>query len=211
MIKEGKLMASYPETWKSLRRRQRPIPRTWRWSRFPGSEGELGVYPNHVPVLTTLNRASCAWSKDGKETSLAVGEGFVEITGDRVSVLTDMALEAQVIDEAAAEKRRRARAGRDEGRSLRRRSRRDPGFACKRRSRNCTSNAGGIPSCSSARNCTRPINSPLSPATAFTRGSSRARHEQQAFGRFSLLLSKGRPKRNLVSSSMKFAGCASVN
>ena len=41
--------------------------------------------------------------KDGRETSLAVGEGFVEIKGDAVSVLTDMALESEKIDTAAAE------------------------------------------------------------------------------------------------------------
>ena len=42
--------------------------------------------------------------KDGRETTLAVGEGFVEIKGDAVSVLTDMALEAERIDVGAAEK-----------------------------------------------------------------------------------------------------------
>jgi F-type H+-transporting ATPase subunit epsilon len=41
--------------------------------------------------------------KGGKETFLAIGEGFVEITGTTVSVLTDMALEPAVIDENAAE------------------------------------------------------------------------------------------------------------
>ena len=41
--------------------------------------------------------------KDGRETALAVGEGFVEIKGDAVSVLTDMALEAERIDVGAAE------------------------------------------------------------------------------------------------------------
>ena len=70
---------------------------------LPGSEGELGVYPNHVPLLTTLNPGELRVLKGGKETFLAIGEGFVEITGSSVSVLTDMALEAAVIDESAAE------------------------------------------------------------------------------------------------------------
>ena len=70
---------------------------------LPGSEGELGVYPNHVPLLTTLNPGELRVLKDGRESSLAVGEGFVEITGDAVSVLTDMALEPAAIDEHAAE------------------------------------------------------------------------------------------------------------
>jgi F-type H+-transporting ATPase subunit epsilon len=70
---------------------------------LPGSEGELGVYPNHVPLLTTLNPGELRVLKGGKESFLAIGEGFVEITGSTVSVLTDMALAPAVIDESAAE------------------------------------------------------------------------------------------------------------
>ena len=70
---------------------------------LPGSEGELGVYPNHVPLLTTLNPGELRVLKGGKETFLAIGEGFVEITGSTVSVLTDMAIKPAAIDESAAE------------------------------------------------------------------------------------------------------------
>ena len=70
---------------------------------LPGSEGEFGVYPRHVPLLTTLVPGELRVLKNGRETSMAVGEGFVEITADAVSVLTDMALEAEKIDVAAAE------------------------------------------------------------------------------------------------------------
>ena len=70
---------------------------------LPGSEGELGVYPMHVPLLTTLKPGEIRVLKDGKESFLAVGEGFVEITASAVSILTDMALESQQIDVAAAE------------------------------------------------------------------------------------------------------------
>ena len=70
---------------------------------LPGSEGELGVYPKHVPVLTTLKPGELRVLKNGRETSMAVGEGFVEIKADAVSVLTDMALEAEKIDIASAE------------------------------------------------------------------------------------------------------------
>ena len=68
-----------------------------------GAEGELGVYPNHVPLLTTLKPGELRVLKDGRESFLAVGEGFVEITGKSVSVLTDLAMEAANIDESAAE------------------------------------------------------------------------------------------------------------
>jgi F-type H+-transporting ATPase subunit epsilon len=70
---------------------------------LPGAEGELGVYPNHVPVMTTLKPGELRVVKDGQATSMAVGEGFVEIKGDSVSVLTDMALQSEKIDLAAAE------------------------------------------------------------------------------------------------------------
>lgn len=70
---------------------------------LPGAEGELGVYPNHVPLLTTLKPGELRVLKGGRESFLAVGEGFVEIKGDSVSVLTDMALESSLIDVPAAE------------------------------------------------------------------------------------------------------------
>jgi len=70
---------------------------------LPGSEGELGVYPKHVPLLTTLVPGELRVLKDGRETLMAIGEGFVEIRTDGVSVLTDMALESEKIDISAAE------------------------------------------------------------------------------------------------------------
>ena len=74
---------------------------------LPGSEGEMGVYPEHVPLLTRIVPGELAVRKGAQELFLAVGEGFVEITGDHVSVLTDMAMEAKSIDEAKAEEARR--------------------------------------------------------------------------------------------------------
>lgn len=70
---------------------------------IPGVEGELGILPNHVPLMTQLLPGELRVTKNGAELLLAVGEGFVEITQDHVSVLTDMAVEEKDIDEAAAE------------------------------------------------------------------------------------------------------------
>jgi F-type H+-transporting ATPase subunit epsilon len=53
--------------------------------------------------LTTLRPGELRVLKDGRETFLAVGEGFVEIKADAVSVLTDMALASEQIDSGAAE------------------------------------------------------------------------------------------------------------
>ena len=74
---------------------------------LPGTEGEMGVYPNHVPLMTQLAPGEVIVRKDGHDTFLAVGEGFVEITGDHVAILTDMAVKADNIDETKAEEARR--------------------------------------------------------------------------------------------------------
>lgn len=70
---------------------------------LPAVEGEMGVYPMHVPLMTQIHPGELVVTKNGQRTYLAVGEGFVEITQTRVSVLTDMAIEEQAIDEGAAE------------------------------------------------------------------------------------------------------------
>lgn len=74
---------------------------------LPGSEGEMGIYPNHVPLMTQVAAGEVAARRNGKDEYLAVGEGFVEITGERVAILTDMAIKAENIDEAKAEEARR--------------------------------------------------------------------------------------------------------
>ena len=73
---------------------------------LPGSEGEMGIYPNHVPLMTQLVSGEIIARKDGRDHFLAVGEGFVEITGERVAIMTDMAIKAENIDEAKAEEAR---------------------------------------------------------------------------------------------------------
>ncbi len=74
---------------------------------LPGVEGEMGVYPQHVPLMTQLVPGEIIVRKDGQDTFLAVGDGFVEITGERVAILTDMAIPSDQIDEAKAEEARR--------------------------------------------------------------------------------------------------------
>lgn len=70
---------------------------------LPGADGEMGVYPQHVPVLTTLKPGELRVLKSGRETFLAIGSGFAEVTPDSISILTDMAMESAAIDEQAAE------------------------------------------------------------------------------------------------------------
>ena len=71
-----------------------------------GSEGEMGILPQHMPLMTELVSGELVAKKDGKNVFLAVGEGFVQVTADRVAILTDMAIRAENIDEAKAEEAR---------------------------------------------------------------------------------------------------------
>ncbi len=73
---------------------------------LPGAKGEMGIYPNHVPLMTQIMAGEIIARKNGQDQLLAVGEGFAEITGSRVAILTDMAIRAENIDEAKAEEAR---------------------------------------------------------------------------------------------------------
>ena len=79
---------------------------------LPGSEGEMGVYPGHVPLITQLVPGEVIVNQDGKERFLAVGEGLVEVARDRVSIVTDMAIPSDKIDQARAEEARERAAAR---------------------------------------------------------------------------------------------------
>ena len=74
---------------------------------LPVVEGQMGVYPQHAPLLTQMVPGEIIVRKDGQERFLAVGEGLIEVTADHVSLLTDMAVASENIDEAKAEEARR--------------------------------------------------------------------------------------------------------
>ncbi|MEQ2008211.1 MAG: F0F1 ATP synthase subunit epsilon [Limisphaerales bacterium] len=74
---------------------------------LPGIEGEMGIYPMHIPLMTQIAHGEIIARKGGVDHYLATGEGFVQITGDRVAILTDMAIKADDIDEAKAEEARK--------------------------------------------------------------------------------------------------------
>ena len=70
---------------------------------LPGVEGDMGIYPMHIPVMTDIKPGELKIVKDGQESDFAVGEGFAEITPTRVTILTDMAISVSLIDEHAVE------------------------------------------------------------------------------------------------------------
>jgi F-type H+-transporting ATPase subunit epsilon len=79
---------------------------------LPAVEGQMGVLPQHVRLMTQLVPGELIVRKNGHEDYLAVGEGLVEITNDHVSIVTNMAVAIENIDEAAAKEARRRAAAR---------------------------------------------------------------------------------------------------
>ena len=75
-------------------------------------EWQIGVLPLHVPLLTQMIPGEMIVRKDGRDQFLAVGEGVALITRSRVSIITDMAVAADSIDEAKAEDARQRAAAR---------------------------------------------------------------------------------------------------
>ncbi len=74
----------------------------------PGLEGDLGVLPRHVPLLTPLRTGEIMVRNDGHEDFFFVAGGFLEVMPDKVVILADVAERAEDIDEAAAEEARKA-------------------------------------------------------------------------------------------------------
>ena len=79
---------------------------------LPAIEGQMGVYPAHERVITQIEPGELIIQQNGQERFLAVGEGLVEITPASVSIVTDMAIRADQIDEARVEEARARAAAR---------------------------------------------------------------------------------------------------
>jgi F-type H+-transporting ATPase subunit epsilon len=72
-----------------------------------GVQGEMGILPQHIRLMTKMVPGELVVRKGGHDLFVAVGGGLVYVTGTRVSILTDMAVAADKIDEAKAEEARR--------------------------------------------------------------------------------------------------------
>lgn len=73
---------------------------------LPGVEGQMGVLPQHVRLMTKMVPGELIVRKDGQDHFMAVGEGLVEVTNDHVSIVTNMAVSIENMDEATAEEAR---------------------------------------------------------------------------------------------------------
>ena len=85
---------------------------------LPGRQGDMGIYPNHVPLMTKVNAGEIEVTREGQKELLAVGDGFAEIMPEKISILTDMAALEAEIDEAKAEEALKAAENRLKGENL---------------------------------------------------------------------------------------------
>jgi F-type H+-transporting ATPase subunit epsilon len=79
---------------------------------LPGVEGQMGVLPQHIRLMTQMVPGELIVRKGGHDDFMAVGEGLVEVTNDRVSIVTNMAIAVDKIDETAVEEARQRAAAR---------------------------------------------------------------------------------------------------
>jgi len=70
---------------------------------IPTVEGEIGVLPGHIPLLTRVNDGELVVTKANTAKYRVVSGGFAQISGDKVSVLAEHACSEDKIDEAAVE------------------------------------------------------------------------------------------------------------
>ena len=79
---------------------------------LPGIEGQLGILPHHVRLMTRIVPGEILVRRNGQDDYFAVGGGLVEVTGKSVVIATDMAIAAAKIDEAKVEEARQRAADR---------------------------------------------------------------------------------------------------
>ena len=70
---------------------------------IPTLDGEIGILPGHIPLLTQVDAGELRVTKGGQTQALVVGAGFAQIERDKVSILTESAIDEEKIDENAAE------------------------------------------------------------------------------------------------------------
>lgn len=70
---------------------------------IPTVEGEVGILPGHIPLLTQVEHGELRVSKGAETLFLAISGGFAEVEGDRVHVLAEQAITEEKIDERAVE------------------------------------------------------------------------------------------------------------
>ncbi len=70
---------------------------------LPTTEGRIHVLPHHIPIIAKLKAGEIQVHRGKEKEMLAVGSGFIEVYGDKVSILTDQAINVEEVDDAEIE------------------------------------------------------------------------------------------------------------
>jgi F-type H+-transporting ATPase subunit epsilon len=70
---------------------------------IPTVEGEVGILPGHVPLMTQVGAGELRATKGNVTELLIVGGGFAQVTAEKVSILADSAIDEEKIDVNAVE------------------------------------------------------------------------------------------------------------
>ncbi len=73
---------------------------------IPTGEGEIGILPGHIPLLTLVAAGTLDATSGGKTESLTIADGFAEVVGEKITILTDQAIDVDAIDPEEVEKAR---------------------------------------------------------------------------------------------------------
>ena len=74
---------------------------------LPGREGEMGILPQHAPLITLIGQGEVVARRGAQEDRILITTGCAEVTADRVAILTVFATDEKSIDENSAEEARR--------------------------------------------------------------------------------------------------------
>jgi len=69
---------------------------------IPTANGEIGIFPNHAPLISALKPGVLAYAVKGGGEKMVVSGGFVEVGANKVSILADIAETSDEIDASAA-------------------------------------------------------------------------------------------------------------
>ena len=76
--------------------------------RVPTAKGEIGILPNHAPLISSLRAGILSYSTGGSSDEMVISGGFVEVSGDKVSILADIAERSDEVDTENAKAEREA-------------------------------------------------------------------------------------------------------
>lgn len=75
---------------------------------IPTASGEVGILPNHAPLISTLKPGILSYTTKGATERMVIAGGFIEINSNKVSILADVAERSDEIDAEAARLEREA-------------------------------------------------------------------------------------------------------